>query len=144
MTKKIETERFDYLIREETPDDNAFILSSWKQSYRATYPDLHSGPFFSSLEQQLRKIRKRSKILVACDPERPEFIVGYVVYEPEAVHYIYVKEIRRENGVARELLKACGQNKHPIVCTYWTRACERYAAKKPGALLYSPSKREAA
>lgn len=50
----------------------------------------------------------RSSASIACSPEDPDVIVGYLVYEPKTIHYVYVKEAFRKLGICRRLLVEAG------------------------------------
>lgn len=55
----------------------------------------------------LNKLMEASKILVACDEDDEDFLLGYLVYEDEPdllIHYIFVRYEARKKGLANEML----------------------------------------
>ena len=50
---------------------------------------------------------KSGGVWVACNPDDPDQIFGYLVGEPRVLHYIYVKAPFRRNGIARKLVARC-------------------------------------
>jgi ribosomal protein S18 acetylase RimI-like enzyme len=46
----------------------------------------------------------RSTAIIACNPEDPDHIVGYIVFEDGVIHWLYVKKPFRQRGIGRELL----------------------------------------
>jgi hypothetical protein len=94
-------------LRGPLPSDMPFILSSWLRSYRKASPV--SGPvYYVGQEAVIRRLLVRSSIVLACNPEDPSTVLGYVVFErvPSGglVHYVYVKELVRRCGLAARLL----------------------------------------
>jgi hypothetical protein len=59
-------------------------------------------------------IKRGATIQIVCLTSRPEFILGFVCYEQSAdgpvIHYVYVKNGYRENGIASALLKDIASN----------------------------------
>jgi GNAT superfamily N-acetyltransferase len=99
-------------VRLAEAGDVAFIASTWKQSYWRESPwasRLRWRTFEPQHGQVVQRLLARSSALVACDPERPADIVGYLVFElpaPAALHFAYVKPAFRRAGVLRALLAA--------------------------------------
>ena len=94
-------------IRIAEPSDMNFVCASWFESYwklhmRAT--GLAYESYKAGQDKLIQDLIERSTVEVVFAQEVPDEIVGYVVAEPHAVHYVYVKAPYRKRGVARFLL----------------------------------------
>jgi hypothetical protein len=61
------------------------------------FPELH--------HKRIIAILQHAKVMFACDAQDPDVIFGYVVWEPDLTHWIYVKYPMRRMRVATNLLK---------------------------------------
>jgi hypothetical protein len=98
-------------IRPADEGDVAFLSSTWKQSFwrESTWANrIRWSVFEPGHAKVIQRLLARSLAIVACDPERETEIAGYLVYEPGAIHYAYVKPAFRRAGVLRALLAASG------------------------------------
>lgn len=110
-------------FREANETDLPFIMNSWLKSY---YPFSQRAPepryYFEGHRKLLDRVYRRSKILVACNPEDTEHIFGYVVHEPKAEHQIYhwcfVKFAFRNMGLARSLIERTREPNQPLFFTH--------------------------
>lgn len=88
-------------------DDTAFIIDSWLKSYygKSTFScHISKKVFFEEHKKIVIKLLKKSTIKVAVDGEDSSNIAGYIVYEPNKIHYIYIKEVFRGFGICKKLL----------------------------------------
>lgn len=103
--------------------DHAFVVSSWARS-------LHGMAFRWALEADFNRMQLpliRSLVVgcslnvVACVPDDPDTIQGFIVADPTAIHYAFVKFDFRRLGIANELIDhiARGQNSRPIATHWW-------------------------
>jgi hypothetical protein len=53
----------------------------------------------------VEKLLHRGKTLVACTPEDPDTIIGWVCYEGPVLHYAWVKEPYRYSGMLTTILE---------------------------------------
>lgn len=91
------------LHRQMQPSDAPFIFSSWMRWARSSAPclrHLSDRVFWSDrfgYRAHVEALIKRSRVLVACDPECPEMLFGYAVAEPpRTLHFVYVtRDMRR-------------------------------------------------
>lgn len=110
-------------IRPMVEHDTNFIYNSWLKSAQADH-DLPNSKFFDSYRDHIKEILKRSKVIVACDPEDPTFLHGYMVCQQvEGVfilHWVYVKAPFRKMGVASDLIRSefPALKQEPLVITY--------------------------
>lgn len=119
----------EYVIRAGAPSDNAFIVSTWTQSYwkgshwgsRVRWPQF--GPRMRTICDGILR-SNRARVLVACSPADPDEIYGYLVYQRHArtgmpggrpcaggldiIHFCYVKPFARWRGVMNALIRMAG------------------------------------
>ena len=129
----------DVKLRELKDSDRAFVLNSWKESYRWA-PEIRWVPnhaYFHEMNRRVEDLLKRGNVLVACNPVDDDHIVGWCCTEGSTLHYVYVKTPIRGEGYAMGLIKAAGVNLDSVACTHWTEHCERFARKHKW--LYVPS-----
>jgi hypothetical protein len=93
--------------------DENFILDSWLNAYR-TSPWAGTVPnnkYFEVYGEAVRELISRGSIVrVACNPDKPDQILGWLCYEVSArgdkcVHFVYVKDLFRKLGICRALFK---------------------------------------
>lgn len=108
-----------FALRPAAPGDLHFVVKSWLRSYA-------NSPYAGAItrERQMSAIkgtiadlheRPGTQAWVACLKDRPNFIVGFVVFEEGRdfglVHYVYVKDNFRDRGFGRWLVsKASGDH----------------------------------
>ena len=93
-------------IREGRPSDIPFVTNSWLKSFRANGAFSQSVPndiYYQQHHKILEAIIPRGLLLVLCNPEDPDQIIGWTLIErqPEILilHYIYIKNSLRRNGL---------------------------------------------
>lgn len=122
-----------YVLRQAEADDVPFICNSWVRSYYNDFAWLHrdqveQDAYFDGQRALVGHILERCGALIACNPEKPTQIFGYLVAEkPDAqqvaiVHWLYVKQHFRRMGIAKQLLQTLGAPK-AIYCSHWTPLC---------------------
>ena len=114
-------------IRHMRPDDTAFVVDAWVETFR----DSHAAGVvpMEFYQQDYRKYvawileQRRPAVLLAYDADadvQGTDLLGFLVYEDSAtfpagrvtktvgpvVHYVYVKQFARGNGLARALFDA--------------------------------------
>tara|TARA_R100000808_G_scaffold3378_1_gene12099 strand:+ start:53 stop:595 length:543 start_codon:yes stop_codon:yes gene_type:complete len=81
----------------------------------------------------LKKILTNCTLLVACDPEDPDVIWGYVAFDPKdpVLHFVYVKGAFRRMGIGTRLMEEafdrCNGSwsqieDHPVVVSHRTES----------------------
>jgi GNAT superfamily N-acetyltransferase len=121
--------------------DYNFILSSWLKSARLQYRDVDDSVYFSAFKTKVRNKLARKDTVLAVDPESPELILGYVNYDSEAIHYLYVKHALRNFGIASQLIahvQAEQGLQFPILVSESSRVLKEYSAKNPDKFIYNP------
>lgn len=105
------------VIRDLAATDVPFVINSWLKSFRSSKwaGSLPNNVYWEAYHKAIEVILERSDTIVkiASLAENPDQILGYVVYCPDAVHYLYVKLSLRRHGIGRRLLEcAIGGSKH--------------------------------
>lgn len=109
-------------IRLKESKDEPFIYNSWLQSNKSRHPNIPSSDYYSLYKKIIADVLYKSIVVIACDPQDPEFIYGYAVIRPiddvKIIHYVYVKKPFRRFGVAKKMLESQEINlRDPIVIT---------------------------
>lgn len=136
-------------FREPTADDVAFIYNSWLKSFRgnsAWAKDIPAQIFYDNHKRVLARILGESGVVVACNPESPEQIFGYGVYQPTSahvavVHFVYVKHPFRRLGIGRAIHQTAlrlaeHDDSLPSVATHITSAWE--VLREKWNMVYNP------
>ena len=133
-----------YDIRLAQADDIAFIYSSCLKSLKH---DSKLGTstanriFFDNYKLVLDRILadNNTQVFVACKPDEPHVIFGYMIAEPvnSVLHYVFVKEAFWNLGIASSLFKkAFNQGTGVVSVTHKTRTAEPYMHNRN--LIYNP------
>jgi hypothetical protein len=91
--------------------DEAFVIDSWMRSLYDLLPFKryrNKKTFWDRTLKVVTDIISHSEIIVAVDPEDHDLIVGYVVFEPDYLHYIYIKGLFRHQGLFDKLIQEAG------------------------------------
>lgn len=77
-------------------------------------------------------------VIIASLKADDDCLLGYLAYDPVAIHWGFVKPQFRKLGVMTQLLNASGQNDgRTLRITHWSKLCEKLAVKRK--LIYTPS-----
>ena len=143
-------EQIPMLLREPEPEDRAlgFVLDSWVKTVAVDSPwafetggrhsnsgDIqtseytniprHTTPLPPSLikyhhDVLLKKIIRNSTITLACDPDDPDTVWGWVCSDDELLHFIYVKSAFRGFGIGGSLLRSTDALGERVVVSHRT------------------------
>jgi hypothetical protein len=129
----------DYTLRPYKAEDLNFIQNSWGSSYYkgADYTDFMSPQEFNKQHRPIREnILKRptATAIIACDAKDEDLILGWILIEkPKTsgllLHYLYVKEAFKGEGVADALLNKT-LIETPILVTHMTDKARKILRKK--------------
>jgi hypothetical protein len=91
--------------------DTAFLFSAWIGSYRdspwaGTLPQHLATPVHKATINQL--LARGMRVVMAVNPDDADQILGFIAYEPGVLHYIFVKDVFRRQGIAGGLLALAG------------------------------------
>ena len=97
------------LIRPGTTDDRPFVFSTTLRGLLDATPHTAAPDTYHSGQLMLERTFERTHVLlVACVPEYPETILGYVLVCGDVLVSIVVKGAFREMGLGRALIEALG------------------------------------
>jgi len=109
--------------------------------YRHPFADMADNVYFPAQRKELEIMLKASDVLVACNPEDPGHVFGYVLSEKfhtsTVVHFIYVKHAVRKFGIAKMLFDLVAQHQSTTLVTHVTQTNFSRLATKYG-LVYDP------
>jgi GNAT superfamily N-acetyltransferase len=136
-------DKLEPTIRGLVKDDWAYILDSFKKSYRELGADGYVPKFtyWPEMHKRIEGLRENPAVefRIAADPDDANFIWGYAIVEAKSiVHYVFVRASAQGQGVARLLLADVPR---PIPTTHWTKIAEAINKSHPGVLLNEPSRR---
>lgn len=129
-----------WLIREPFKDDISFIYATWLNSL---YTDswmrsIRKSVYFDNYKKVLDRILLRAKITIACKPDDPTVIFGYLISEPGIVHYSFVKDAFRKLGVAKSLYKHVFPNGEKPEITHKTRCLDYILTTHENEYMFNP------
>lgn len=114
------------LIREFKPEDVNFIISCWvKSSYKSStgYKE-RLGVYHRGIDSLIKKKYDRKELLayVACMEDDPDLLLGFVVIGMDmSLHYVYVKEAFKRQGIGTKLLDHVFKSRKEIKASFWTK-----------------------
>ena len=131
-------------LRQANQNDFNFVANSYLKSYRHGPETKHliNDIYFDVYKERLNKMLDSGQVTVACSPEDPDQILGYLIHGlahgKSVLHYIYVKHTFRRLGVARALLAATIPEfgMRMTMCTHTARRFNDLRDKYK--LIYSP------
>ena len=127
-------EQIGILLRKPEPDERAlrFVLDSWCKTVAAEPPwdfstPHHTPPLPHPLmiyehDTLLKKIIPHSTITLACDPDDPDTVWGYVCTDGDLLHFIYVKSAFRGFGIGGCLLRAAELPSSNVITSHRTKS----------------------
>lgn len=120
-------------IRDYRASDFNCIVSQWIKSHRdCGTTKIHDGELRRRITSLLQD---QSRFRVSCDPEDDDQILGWVCADAPVLHYLYVKQPFRRQGIARQLLAAANlASITEILCTHWTQDADKISGNHPGQL----------
>ena len=123
------------VLRERRESDDAMIIDSWLRS-GLQYPIFTAecgrppirlrpppGLLLSQNRTFLQKILPSTSVAVLCDPEDSDHIIGWICYEEDCLHFIFVKYNFRRLGFANELMEKADL---PVECKRLADACLKF------------------
>jgi len=95
-------------IRDFHPNDTNFIYDTWLNSLRygnQVFGLIDTVRYYEVYRAIITHILKDAQVKVACLKEDDQIILGYSVTDKDSkVHWVYVKELWRKLGIAKDLL----------------------------------------
>lgn len=124
-----------YKIRDAKVSDQAFIFSSFlKGLYYGNdfYRQIDKEAFMSNYKKVLTQLLIKSQCKVAVQNDDDDSLIGYSIYEPGILHYLFVKPTFRRFGVAKSLV--------PVGINTTTHITKIGTAIKPKEWIFNPFK----
>jgi len=106
-------------IRDAMAGDQAFIFSSFlKGNYYGNewFKAIDKNTFMEKYKQVLEQLLIKSTTKVACLNDDINHIVGYSIFMPGILHYVFVKPTFRRFGIGKSLIPV-----DIIYCTHLTK-----------------------
>ncbi len=129
-------------IRRATDDDLSFFFSATLQSHYYSAPAnryMLPSIYYAEHKKVLCRLLESCPLLIACDQDSPEIIMGFALFGPKTAHYVYVKRPFRKFGIARMLLAEIGIGLDDCTVTHWTEdLTEIWRSKRYPGLVYNP------
>jgi len=121
---------FKVALRPARPEDESIIFHAWLLAHRESgdWPKrLSSRRYFAEHKVTIMKILARAQTVVACNADREWQVFGFIVFEkPRILHWVFVKQIYRREGIAKQLALEASQSldraRLDTVCSHWTTA----------------------
>lgn len=122
-------------IRQALAEDKNFVLSTWLRNYRhssAFARGIRTSVYFEWHHRLLVNLMARPEctVLIACDEEEPNLILGYIAFEQGIVHYVYVKRSMRGFGLGKKLLEEA-MGDRDFECSHVTDAGHLWMRNNP-------------
>ncbi len=95
-------------FRPMLPGDHNFVRSSWLRSHRAVCEWAPRDAYFRLHHDVVEGLLERATCIVAASKSDADQILGWACGEPgerPLLHYAYVKQTFRRQGLGRELLR---------------------------------------
>lgn len=134
----MEKDRFK--IRSPKASDLNFIQSSFLKSMKSESNlgrSCSTRVFFGEFPKIIDRILSVSEILVACKDDEEDVIFGYLIFEPEVIHYAYVKSGLRRLDVARDLVTKAFPQAKSVSFSMNTNDAKKIREKYP-ELIFNP------
>jgi GNAT superfamily N-acetyltransferase len=101
----------EVLLRKATRADIQFITSGWLKSFRNApfVRGVPNGVYYYYHHKILEELLPRAQVMVACSEADHNQLLGFICAEKMdgdvlIVHYVYVKQLLRKQGIARFML----------------------------------------
>lgn len=132
-------------IRPMRDSDLNFILSTWLKSYYDALKFYSSGTirvpfpkddvFFQGHQAKIKSLllSAKTECLVSVAPDDDNQILAWIVFDPECLHYCFVKHVFRQMGIGKSLMA------HVKTATRYSHHTTRAKHINEG-LLYDPYK----
>lgn len=112
---------FDIAIRTVVPNDLGYCIDTYENALRPYYTMASRADFSHAIKTKLNTLLAGDgSILVAVPPTDTQRILGWILFDATAVHFVYVRNTHRGIGVARRLVTKAGHAKNPIPVTQIT------------------------
>lgn len=96
-------------FRPHAESDKNFIYATWLRGlYYGSefFREMNQNQFFAIYQTLLDRLLSKPglTIQVACLKEDSDVILGYAAFEPGILHFVFVKDVWRKMGIAKDLV----------------------------------------
>lgn len=106
-------------MRDPIPGDRGYLRSTWVDCYRehavdSTIRSIPGREWRARWGRVAERLLESSRVRVACDPQDPSTIIGYIVWEPATaqdpvrLHWVHVRRELQGFGMLAVLLEEAG------------------------------------
>ncbi len=114
------------------------VIAGWLRTYVGERPGgIERSVMFRLYQPVVLSLIARSHVVVACDPEAHDIVLGWVAFEGPTLHYVCVKPRWQRLGVASLLLADFVE----LPVTYTHRTQDGMRLPVPEAWSYAPMAR---
>lgn len=107
------------LLRPLAEGDVNFVLNSWLKSYEDSgWTKVAGKAYWKGHRIAILRLIRSAHVVIACDPEDHDTILGWACTNGRYVHYVYVKRAFRRYGLAKRLLADHVKMLSPVVYTH--------------------------
>lgn len=131
-------------LRPAIGQDLNFIFDTFRESVRhdsSLGRSCRTSIFKKEFAKVIDHILAKAKVLIACMSSDHNVILGYLIFEPDIIHYCFVKQAFRRMGIAYELFKSayqCGKDpEREIQCSFKTQSMREIFDNHP-FLIHNP------
>lgn len=138
----------NFAIRDSDREkDVPFIMATWLRNYKnSSYfaKRISNSVYFNWHHKLLEALLKResAEVIVAHPPGEPDVILGYMVTEmvggEQVIHYVYVKQVFRNMGIAKGMLEHSGVELSGSFFSHWTYDLDSILKTKTLSITYDP------
>lgn len=111
-------------LRRTEAEDLPFIYDSWLKNYAKSpiCTMIESQDFYPAHRQVITDILSRDNVFgfVAHPKDEPGVILGYIIGEPQVLHFCFVKQAFRNMGIGRALFREARFDSGAFSFTHWT------------------------
>lgn len=139
------------LMREAELSDINFIMDTVSKSLRNSpaFKLCSNDVFYEGFKEQIEPLIMESQLVVACNPEDPTQIYGYVSYYKTGSHvtgkiisttvnYMYIKQVYRGMTIGQQLLNVIWHKDTFLLYKYSTPSWENFVHKLTNKAYFNP------
>jgi hypothetical protein len=94
-------------LRYAEPGDVAYVVATWLQSMTEGVTRRRRGRRMEELRPEVQARLARYSAVVACSPEHPSTIHGWICWGARGLEYVFVPYKLRGHGLAKAMVAAC-------------------------------------